>query len=225
MMYYHEQMIDGHWFYQTTPNGEWYPGRLSANPRRVLMSDANSVVVPREATQAMLDSYQFDPTVPCDREARVKAMWHHMIAAAPAPLGVEGEGLDAQLSKLVAYYMGCYGTEPDDSEIIEYLRGKAEAFDEARTMLREALHQRSPSAGVRGDAIPRVVLELPDGDNRQAKVRWTEWKSNELHVCLTVTTPPTGLSAEEVEALEACEGEGTNHPDDVATICAGVLPC
>ena len=82
-------------------------------------------------------------------------------------------------------------------------------------------------AGVRGDAIPRVVLELPDGDNRQAKVRWTEWKGNDLHVCLTVTAPPTGLSAEEVEALELCEAycNGSVYAamkPDIAAICAAL---
>lgn len=43
------------------------------------------VLVPREPTDAMIDSYPFDPTVPCDRVARVKSMWFHMIAAAPTP--------------------------------------------------------------------------------------------------------------------------------------------
>jgi len=33
---------------------------------------------------------------------------------------------------------------------------------------------------------PEVVLELPDGDTREAKVHWSEYRGNQLYLCITV---------------------------------------
>lgn len=40
-------------------------------------------LVPKVPTEAMLDSYRFDPTALCDRIARIQAMWHCMLSTAP----------------------------------------------------------------------------------------------------------------------------------------------
>lgn len=43
--------------------------------------------------------------------------------------------------------------------------------------------------------VPNVVLELPEGDTRTAKVFWVEAKGDTLHVCITVdddTAPQAG---------------------------------
>ena len=56
-----------------------------------------------------------------------------------------------------------------------------------------------------GKAVtPRVALELPDGDDRSAKVRFTYWDGDELCICISVepTTPPAplgGLTEDDVE--------------------------
>jgi hypothetical protein len=57
-------------------------------------------------------------------------------------------------------------------------------------------------------AFPRVVLELPDGDEREAKVRWTRWEGEDLHVCISVGTPSRSLSSsEEPKATKAAGTE------------------
>lgn len=35
--------------------------------------------------------------------------------------------------------------------------------------------------------IPKVNIELPNGDNRMVKVLRSEWRDGELHVCITVS--------------------------------------
>jgi hypothetical protein len=50
--------------------------------------------------------------------------------------------------------------------------------------------------------FPRVVLELPDGDEREAKVRWTRWEGEDLHVCISVDAPPSVAVAQEAVAWQ-----------------------
>lgn len=41
-----------------------------------------------------------------------------------------------------------------------------------------------------GAALPRFFLELPDGDDRKARVVWSERKADGYHLCITVPPAP-----------------------------------
>lgn len=70
--------------------------------------------------------------------------------------------------------------------------------------------------------FPRVVLELPDGDTRKATVFWTEWKGEDLHVCITVSDKAAeAISLAEARALNVleawddfCNSNPTKYPSE-----------
>lgn len=72
-------------------------------------------------------------------------------------------------------------TEADAS----YWQHEINAFDRSFDRLWE-LMRTSPTAEQQIKK-PNVVLELPDGDDRVAKVFFSEMKGDTLHLCITVT--------------------------------------
>ena len=140
------------------------------------MSDANSVMVPREPTEAMISAMHnaeaapdghsavYGPIISCN--AIYTAQYRAALAAAPASLGVEGE-------EVVAFWDGVKVTSDADAR---------KAFKYVQTNFH---------------SIPMVAL-------RQR-------------------SPPTGLSAEEVEALERCGLPwNIDYSTDVPILCAAL---
>ena len=69
-------------------------------------------------------------------------------------------------------------------------------------------------------AIPKMQIELPDGDSRSTKVWFTEWRGDDLHVCVELQQPsppprPALKDDEGLVCVVACrlaENDGNDDP-------------
>lgn len=104
---------------------------------------------------------------------------------------------------------GAYAEMPgecDSPELCAVNRACAGKFGTQRIC---ASHGQAP-AGATVVAKPKVVLELPDGDTRTARVHWSEMQGDTLHLCISVDTPtaqPAPAPTPQADSQPAPQGE------------------